>query len=101
MICERVYRVCPNVVPANPSEATLCAEAFQGPCGPELRQHVQCSMGKCDDAGNVDRLEVERVCLATLEAYRACEEDDDGGARDGGVDQGQLPPFPVDAGTRD
>ena len=103
MTCERVYRVCPNVVPANPSEAAACADAFRSRCGAELRQHVQCTMGKCDDAGAVDRLAVERLCLATLEAYRSCEEEDAG---EGGVDEGQLPPFvvdsgPGDAGTRD
>ena len=46
----------------------------------------------------VDRLAVERVCLATLEAYRECEENDGG---EGGVDEGQLPPFVVDSGQGD
>ena len=105
MICERVYRICPNVVPANPAEAEVCASEFRGPCGAELRQYVQCSLGKCDDAGAIDRLEIERVCLATLEAYRKCDDEfgADGGdaGREGGDDQGQLPPFIVDSGPGD
>lgn len=99
MICERVYRVCPVVVPVSPSEAAHCADMFQGRCGAELRQHVQCAVGKCDDAGVIDRLEIERVCLATIEAYRRCQDEDAGDG--GGVDEGQLPPFVIDGGTRD
>ena len=88
--CERVYRVCPGVVPANHTEAAQCADIFQGRCGAEMRQHVQCATGRCDDAGGHDRVAVERACVATIEAYRACTEGDGGG---GGVDEGQLPPF--------
>lgn len=105
MICERVYRICPAVVPANPAEAEVCASEFRGPCGAELRQHVQCTLGKCDDAGAIDRLEIERVCLATLEAYRKCDDEFGGdagdGGREGGGDQGQLPPFVIDSGPGD
>jgi hypothetical protein len=94
--CERVYRVCPNATPASSDDAELCADAFQGRCGAELRQQTQCATAKCDDAGLIDRVAVERACFATIEAYRKCEETD-GGVR--GPDEGQLPPF--DAGTTD
>lgn len=92
--CERVYRACPKAIPASTNDATECADVFSGRCGAEMRQHVQCVTGKCDDAGAVDRVEVERACFATIKAYRDCE-DSDGGVR--GPDEGQLPPF--DAGV--
>jgi hypothetical protein len=94
--CERVHEVCPEAIPPSPDDATQCADAFKSRCGAELRQYVQCSVGKCDDAGAVDRVEVERACVATIEAYRACIERDGGEA---GPDEGQLPPFVIDAGT--
>jgi hypothetical protein len=94
--CERVYKVCPSMIPASSDDAARCADVFQSRCGAELRQYVQCTTGKCDDAGAVDRLEVERACYGSIEAYRKCEETD-GGVR--APDEGQLPPF--DAGTTD
>jgi hypothetical protein len=96
--CERVYRVCPGLSPATESEATACADVFQSRCGAEMRQHIQCVAGKCDDAGAVDRGEVERVCFATIKSYRECTETD-GGAK--GPDEGQQPPFVLDAGGAD
>jgi hypothetical protein len=94
--CEKVYEVCPAVIPPSRDEAEECANIFQGPCGAEMRQHIQCTMGKCDDAGAIDRVAVERACFATFEAYRRCNDGEtEGGA---GPDQGQLPPFPVEAG---
>lgn len=97
--CERVYRVCPAVVPASPIEAEQCANIFQGRCGAEMRQHIQCITGKCDDAGAVDRIAGERECYATFEAYRRCEDGEtEGGA---GPDEGQLPPFVTDAASSD
>jgi hypothetical protein len=92
--CERVYRVCPGISPATKDEAAQCADIFQGRCGAEMRQHIQCVTGKCDDAGAVDRIEVERVCFSTIASYRECDESD-GGVR--GPDEGQLPP--LDAGV--
>lgn len=97
--CEKVYKVCPAVVPASPDDAEECANIFQGRCGAEMRQHIQCIIGKCDDAGAVDRVAAERECYATFEAYRRCNDGEtEGGA---GPDQGQLPPFPTDAATAD
>jgi hypothetical protein len=93
--CEKVYRVCPTLPPASPDEAEECADIFQGRCGAEMRQHIQCVTGKCDDAGAPDRVAAERACFATIEAYRRCVDGEtEGGA---GPDQGQLPPFSTDA----
>jgi hypothetical protein len=93
--CERVYEICSNATPASEEDARVCADELSGRCGAELRQYVQCSSGKCDDVGEIDRVGIEKACFATIEAYRKCEETD-GGVR--GTDEGQLPPFP-DAGA--
>lgn len=94
--CERVYRICPSAIPASETDNTVCADVFTDRCGAEMRQYVQCATSKCDDAGAIDRVAIERACFGSIEAYRECN------ARDGGPvgpDQGQLPPFPTDAGT--
>ena len=93
--CERVYKICSNATPASEEDARICADEFQGGCGAELRQYVQCATGKCEPAGTIDRVGIERACFASIEAYRTCEESD-GGVR--GTDEGQLPPFATDAG---
>lgn len=102
--CERVYGICPNATPASSEDAQRCADEFQGRCGAELRQYVQCASGKCDDAGAIDRVGIEGACFATIDAYRKCEESDGGVRGTGGTDEGQLPPFPTgvsDAGAND
>lgn len=93
--CEKVYRVCPSMPAANEEEAAQCADVFQGRCGAEMRQYIQCVMGRCDDAGAVDRVGAENACFSTVQAYRSC----DTGEREGGAgpDEGQLPPFAADA----
>jgi hypothetical protein len=96
--CELVYRVCPNVRRATSGEAQECADIFQGTCGANMRQYIQCVTGSCDDGGVVDRAEAERKCFGVLEAYRNCaaRPPADAGAR---PDEGQQPPFPLDAST--
>lgn len=95
--CERVYRVCPTMPPATSDEGATCADIFQGRCGAEMRQYVQCATGKCDDAGAIDRVAIENACFSTIDALKECES----GEREGGAgpDQGQLPPFSADAST--